>query len=115
MISNNLFTWTNTQHAIPLSQQLEYFKEYQSKLAAVAGAGQAHSIITGALYIISAGASDFVQNYYINPFLYKTQTADQFSDRLVGIFRNTVSVSKPPRFVVANLLHAPIDETTLFN
>ncbi|XP_066371647.1 GDSL esterase/lipase APG-like [Miscanthus floridulus] len=78
-------------HAIPLSQQLEYFKEYQSKLTAVAGAGQAHSIITGALYIISAGASDFVQNYYINPFLYKTQTADQFSDRLIGIFHNTVS------------------------
>ncbi|GJN00919.1 hypothetical protein PR202_ga18146 [Eleusine coracana subsp. coracana] len=78
-------------HAIPLSQQLEYFKEYQSKLAAVAGSSQAHSIITGSLYIISAGASDFVQNYYINPFLYKTQTAAQFSDRLIGIFSNTVS------------------------
>ncbi|KAK3128394.1 hypothetical protein QOZ80_6BG0460950 [Eleusine coracana subsp. coracana] len=78
-------------HAIPLSQQLEYFKEYQSKLAAVAGSNQAHSIITGSLYIISAGASDFVQNYYINPFLYKTQTAAQFSDRLIGIFINTVS------------------------
>ncbi|CAL5046062.1 unnamed protein product [Urochloa decumbens] len=48
-------------HAIPLSQQLY------------------------------AGASDFVQNYYINPFLFKTQTADQFSDRLVSIFSNTVS------------------------
>ncbi|XP_006655787.1 GDSL esterase/lipase APG [Oryza brachyantha] len=78
-------------HAIPLSQQLEYFKEYQSKLAAVAGSSQAQSIINGSLYIISAGASDFVQNYYINPFLFKTQTADQFSDRLVGIFRNTVA------------------------
>uniref|UniRef100_A0A0E0DWZ5 GDSL esterase/lipase APG n=1 Tax=Oryza meridionalis TaxID=40149 RepID=A0A0E0DWZ5_9ORYZ len=78
-------------HAIPLSQQLEYFKEYQSKLAAVAGSSQAQSIINGSLYIISAGASDFVQNYYINPFLYKTQTADQFSDRLVGIFKNTVA------------------------
>ncbi|CAN6179343.1 unnamed protein product [Urochloa humidicola] len=78
-------------HAIPMSQQLEYFREYQSKLAAVAGAAQAHSIISGALYIVSAGASDFVQNYYINPFLFKTQTADQFSDRLVSIFSNTVS------------------------
>jgi hypothetical protein len=73
----------------------------------VAGAGQAHSIITGALYIISAGASDFVQNYYINPFLYKTQTADQFSDRLVRIFHNTVSVSNyldVPRRRRCNLL-----------
>ncbi|CAL5046076.1 unnamed protein product [Urochloa decumbens] len=68
-----------------------YFREYQSKLAAVAGGAQAHSIISGAFYIVSAGASDFVQNYYINPFLFKTQTADQFSDRLVSIFSNTVS------------------------
>ena len=59
----------------------------------MASAGQARSIVTGALYIISAGASDFVQNYYINPLLFKTQTADQFSDRLVAIFSNTVSVS----------------------
>jgi hypothetical protein len=58
----------------------------------VAGGAQAKSIISGALYIISAGASDFVQNYYINPFLFKTQTADQFSDRLVAIFSNTVTV-----------------------
>ncbi|KAL5224122.1 hypothetical protein ABZP36_010761 [Zizania latifolia] len=78
-------------HAIPLSQQLEYFKEYQSKLAAVAGSSQAQSIINGSLYIISAGASDFVQNYYINPFLFKTQTADQFSDRLISIFSDTVT------------------------
>ncbi|PWZ10217.1 GDSL esterase/lipase APG [Zea mays] len=77
-------------HAIPLSQQLEYFREYQTKLAAVAGAGQARSILSGALYIVSAGASDFVQNYYINPLLFKTQTADQFSDRLVAIFGRTV-------------------------
>jgi hypothetical protein len=96
-LTNSFGVGTNcvahVQHAIPLSQQLEHFKEYRSKLAAVAGSSQAHSIITGSLYIISAGASDFIQNYYINPFLYKTQTAAQFSDRLVGIFSSTVSVS----------------------
>lgn len=78
-------------HAISFTQQLEYFKEYQSKLAAVAGSSQAKSIVTGSLYIISFGASDFVQNYYINPLLFKTQTVDQFSDHLVSIFRNSVT------------------------
>jgi hypothetical protein len=72
---------------------LDYFREYQSKLNAVAGSSQAKSIITGSLYIISFGASDFVQNYYINPLLFKTQTVDQFSDRLVSIFVNSATVS----------------------
>ncbi|KAH0448410.1 hypothetical protein IEQ34_022210 [Dendrobium chrysotoxum] len=78
-------------HAIPLSQQLEYYKEYQSKLAVVAGSSKASSIISQALYILSAGASDFVQNYYINPYLYKIYSPDEFSSFLVGIFSDFVT------------------------
>ncbi|RZR81122.1 hypothetical protein BHM03_00007298, partial [Ensete ventricosum] len=84
---------TGRLHAIPLSQQLEYYKEYQSKLAHVAGSSQAKSIISDALYIVSTGASDFIQNYYINPFLFKTQSPDQYSSFLVDIFSNFVKVS----------------------
>ncbi|WOK97013.1 GDSL esterase/lipase APG-like [Canna indica] len=76
-------------HSIPLSQQLEYFKEYKSRLAQVAG-GQSSSIISSALYIVSTGSSDFIQNYYINPYLYKTQSPDQFASFLVDIFTNFV-------------------------
>lgn len=77
-------------HAIPLSQQLEYYKEYQSKLAKVAGSNNSKSIISGALYLLSAGSSDFVQNYYVNPYLNKVYTPDQFSTSLVQIFSNFV-------------------------
>ncbi|XAR49979.1 Triacylglycerol lipase [Bertholletia excelsa] len=77
-------------HAIPLSQQLEYYKEYQSKLANVAGSQKAASIIKGSLYIVGAGSSDFLQNYYINPFLYKVYTPDQYGSYLVGIFSNFI-------------------------
>nr|CAD1843120.1 unnamed protein product [Ananas comosus var. bracteatus] len=76
----------NLYHAIPLSQQLYYYKQYQSKLAKVAGYSQASSIISGALYIVSSGSSDFLQNYYINPYLYKMYTPDQFSSILIGIY-----------------------------
>lgn len=41
------------------------------------------SIISGAIYLISAGSSDFIQNYHINPLLYKVYSADQFSDILM--------------------------------
>ncbi|GFZ04219.1 GDSL-like Lipase/Acylhydrolase superfamily protein [Actinidia rufa] len=78
------------QHAIPLSQQLEYYKEYQAKLTQVAGAQKAASILKDGLYLLSAGSSDFFQNYYVNPFLYKVYTPDQYSAYLVGIFTNFV-------------------------
>ncbi|KAJ4959307.1 hypothetical protein NE237_026418 [Protea cynaroides] len=77
-------------HVIPLSQQLEYYKEYQGKLAKVAGSKKAASIIKGALYIVGAGSSDFVQNYYVNPLLNKVYTPDQFSSLLTGIFSSFI-------------------------
>ncbi|KAE9600573.1 putative triacylglycerol lipase [Lupinus albus] len=70
-------------HAISLSDQLEHFKDCLNTLLGVAGKSNASSIISGAIYLISAGNSDFIQNYYINPLLYKVYTADQFSDFLL--------------------------------
>ncbi|KAK9066202.1 hypothetical protein SSX86_013523 [Deinandra increscens subsp. villosa] len=77
-------------HAIPLSQQLQYYKEYQGKLVQVAGSGKSASIIKDALYLISAGNSDFVQNYYVNPFINKVYTVDEYGSYLVGIFSSFV-------------------------
>ncbi|KAL3631962.1 hypothetical protein CASFOL_024946 [Castilleja foliolosa] len=77
-------------HVIPLSQQLQYYKEYQVKLTKVAGQKQAASIIKDALYLVAAGSSDFIQNYYINPFLNKAYTPDQYSSYLVGIFTSFI-------------------------
>ncbi|XP_057954751.1 GDSL esterase/lipase At5g22810 [Malania oleifera] len=76
--------------AISLSQQVEYFKEYQGKLVSIAGKSNASTIIKGAVYLISAGSSDFAQNYYINPFLYKAYTPDQFSDILMQSYSTFV-------------------------
>lgn len=80
------------QNVIPLSRQLKYFKEYQTKLAEMAGNSQARSIITGALYVICSASNDFGLNYYINPLLFKTMTVDQFSDLIVSILSDTVTV-----------------------
>ncbi|XP_044971261.1 GDSL esterase/lipase APG-like [Hordeum vulgare subsp. vulgare] len=78
-------------HVTPLSQQLDYFKEYQSKLAVVAGSNQVQTIISDSLYIISAASNDFGFNYYINPLLFLRENTDQFGDRLIHIFNNTVT------------------------
>lgn len=83
------------KHAIPLSKQLEYYKEYQSKLVGIAGNANASAIISGAVYLIGAGSSDFIQNYYINPLLYKVYTPDQFSDILIQSYVYFVQVINP--------------------
>lgn len=80
------------QHAISLSQQLQYYKEYQAKLANVAGVTKAGTILKGALYVVSFGSSDFLQNYYVNPFVNKVYTPDQYSSYLTGIFQSFIKV-----------------------
>ncbi|KAI5422789.1 hypothetical protein KIW84_045992, partial [Lathyrus oleraceus] len=77
-------------HALTLSQQLSYFKEYQGKLAQVAGSRKAASIIKGSLYLLSAGSSDFVQNYYVNPWINKAITVDQYSSYLLDSFNTFI-------------------------
>ncbi|RYR33294.1 hypothetical protein Ahy_A10g047864 isoform L [Arachis hypogaea] len=72
--------------AIPLSQQLEHYKECQNILVKVAGQSNASSIISGATHLVSAGNSDFIQNYYINPMLNKVYTADQFFEILMQYY-----------------------------
>ncbi|MBA0748950.1 hypothetical protein Gogos_002923 [Gossypium gossypioides] len=77
-------------HAITLNQQVEYFKEYQAKLAKVAGSSKSASIIKDALYVLSAGSGDFLQNYYVNPLVNHAYTPDQYGSFLIDAFTRFV-------------------------
>ncbi|WRX32842.1 GDSL lipase/esterase - like 10 [Theobroma cacao] len=83
-------TTAKLYHTLSLSKQLENYKEYQNKLVAIAGKSNASSIISGGIYLISSGSSDFLQNYYINPLLYKAYTPDQFSDILIESYAHFI-------------------------
>ncbi|KAJ8618558.1 hypothetical protein MRB53_014744 [Persea americana] len=85
--NNKLVTIAKSSlHVISLSKQLEYYKEYQSKVVSIARKENASSIFSGAFYMLSAGIADFVLNYYINPLLNIHYTQDQFSEILVHNF-----------------------------
>ncbi|KAG2722828.1 hypothetical protein I3760_02G144900 [Carya illinoinensis] len=81
---------TILHHAITLSQQLEYFKEYKTRLTKVAGSKKAAAILKDAIYILSAGSGDFLQNYYIHPSVRRAYTPDEYSSFLVGSFSKFV-------------------------
>nr|CAB3467003.1 unnamed protein product [Digitaria exilis] len=74
--------------AITLTQQLKYYKEYQTKLGAVAGRAKARTILSDALYVVSTGTGDFLQNYYHNASLSSRYDVDQYCDLLIGVFSN---------------------------
>lgn len=75
-----------------MSQQLKYYKEYQTKLAAVAGRRKARSILADALYVVSTGTGDFLQNYYHNASLSARYDVPRYCDLLVGIFSGFAAV-----------------------
>ncbi|XP_039003831.1 GDSL esterase/lipase At2g42990-like [Hibiscus syriacus] len=75
---------------IPLWKEVEYYKEYQKKLRAYLGDRTASEVISEALYVISIGTNDFVENYYALPKRKSQLTVQQYEDFLIGIAENFV-------------------------
>lgn len=50
---------------LPLWKEVEYFKEYQHRLAKDVGSARAKHIVSNAAYIVSIGTNDFLENYYL--------------------------------------------------
>ncbi|XLT12444.1 hypothetical protein HN51_058134 [Arachis hypogaea] len=58
---------SNVVDVIPLWKEIEYYKEYQRKLRAHLGEEKANEIFKEALYLVSIGTNDFLENYYTLP------------------------------------------------
>ncbi|KAJ1264699.1 hypothetical protein BS78_08G020400 [Paspalum vaginatum] len=70
--------------AVTLTRQIEHFREYTERLRrAVGGAAAAH-VVARSLYLISAGAGDFLGNYLLFPIRRYRFTLPQYEARLVG-------------------------------
>lgn len=71
---------------IPLWKELEFYKEYQRKLRAYLGVGEANKVIGEALYTVSLGTNDFIENYYTIPGGRQSQfTVQEYQDFLLRI------------------------------
>uniref|UniRef100_A0ACD5Y3P5 Uncharacterized protein n=1 Tax=Avena sativa TaxID=4498 RepID=A0ACD5Y3P5_AVESA len=75
---------------IPLSQQLEYFKEYKERLKVAKGEAVADKIIAEALYIFSIGTNDFMLNYFAVPLRAAEYTPKEYATYLVGLAETAV-------------------------
>ncbi|KAM0857076.1 hypothetical protein ACQ4PT_048713 [Festuca glaucescens] len=75
----------NIASVIPLSQQLEYFKEYKERLKLAKGDALADEIIAEALYVFSIGTNDFMVNYFFMPLRPAEYTPEEYVAYLVGL------------------------------
>ncbi|XP_057801898.1 GDSL esterase/lipase At5g33370-like isoform X1 [Salvia miltiorrhiza] len=53
---------------IRIGKQLEYFQQYQTRVANIIGPAQTTALVNQALVLITLGGNDFVNNYYLVPF-----------------------------------------------
>ncbi|CAL5321961.1 unnamed protein product [Camellia sinensis] len=51
-----------------ITQQMQYFQQYQQRVSALIGSARAKQLVNQALVLITLGGNDFVNNYYLVPF-----------------------------------------------
>lgn len=73
------------QQVIPLWKEVEYYKEYQKKLKAYLGIKKAQKLLSEALYLISIGTNDFLENYFTLPNRQSQFTVKQYEDFLIDL------------------------------
>uniref|UniRef100_J3LCK6 GDSL esterase/lipase n=1 Tax=Oryza brachyantha TaxID=4533 RepID=J3LCK6_ORYBR len=74
---------------IPLWKQVDYFREYKRRLAAHLGAAEAAAVVSDAVYAISVGTNDFIENYFAGTTRRFTQfSVGEYTDFLVGLARS---------------------------
>ena len=66
------------QNVVPISRQMQWFRQYKVQLEGTIGKQKARYILNNALYVVSSGSNDFVNNFYINPNLQMHYNATQY-------------------------------------
>lgn len=75
-------------NVLTISKQLENFKEYKVKLSKLVGERNKEEIIKNAIFALSMGTNDFIQNYYIEPIRSRQYSVEAYSDYLVKNMAN---------------------------
>ena len=82
----------DVQNVKGLTEQLGWYKNWKNEVISLVGPEKGEYIIKNALYIISTGSNDWVNNYYINPVLQKEYTQDAYTTFLIGKVRAFLQV-----------------------
>ncbi|CAL8151869.1 unnamed protein product [Prunus armeniaca] len=76
---------------IPLWKEMEYYKKYQKDLRSYLGNDKANEVLGEALYLISIGTNDFVENYYVFKRRSSQFSIEEYQNFLAGIAGNFIT------------------------
>ena len=75
-----------------MSKQMDNFKQYKSRLEAALGAAKAEAVLKGAVYAISTGSNDLVENYFSRATpRYLQYTLPAYTTYLMGIVHDFIT------------------------
>lgn len=80
------------QKVLPVSKQLEYFEHYKIHLRKLVGEERAEFIVRNALYVVSMGTNDFLQNYFLEPTRPRQFTLQKFQNFLLSRMSKDIEV-----------------------
>ncbi|XP_065864641.1 GDSL esterase/lipase At4g26790 [Euphorbia lathyris] len=78
-------------NVMPMWKELEHYKGYQKKLRGYLGTEKANQVIREALYLISIGTNDFLENYYVLPRRRLQFSVNEYQYFLLGISRKFIT------------------------
>lgn len=84
--------FTTAQNVVPISRQIQWFRQYKVQLEGTIGKSEARRILDSALYVVSSGSNDFVNNFYINLNLRRRYNVSQYMDLISGRIVSTLQV-----------------------
>ncbi|XP_021755671.1 GDSL esterase/lipase At4g26790-like [Chenopodium quinoa] len=73
------------QSVLPLWKEVEYYKQYQQQLRDYVGDERANTILEEAVYLISIGTNDFLENYYARHKRRLEFSIEEYQYFLIGI------------------------------
>ncbi|CAM8887824.1 hypothetical protein QQ045_028143 [Rhodiola kirilowii] len=82
---------SNVLSVIPLWKELEYYTDYQKKLRDYLGNDKANQVLSEAMYLMSIGTNDFLENYYMFPGTQRRYTIEEYQVYLAGVAENFVT------------------------
>ncbi|KAK9068839.1 hypothetical protein SSX86_012955 [Deinandra increscens subsp. villosa] len=77
-------------NVLSLSHQLMYFAHYKRNFSRKVGVQKADESIRNAVFVLSMGTNDFLQNYYVEPTRSAQYTVDQYGDYLISLLHGYI-------------------------
>ncbi|KAM7279254.1 hypothetical protein ACFE04_006388 [Oxalis oulophora] len=89
--SDSFLIFLALQSVIPLWKELTYYEEYQRDLINYLGKVKANNVIAEALYLISIGTNDFLENYFMFSRRSSEYTVVEYQNFLLGVAKSFVT------------------------